>query len=70
MTSIRLTEGQFQRHGVSIRSELAENLPAVSADRVQLQQVILNLLMNAAEATASNSNQERLVCVRTEKHDW
>ena len=66
---MRLTQGQFQKHGVSIRSELAENLPTVSADRVQLQQVILNLLMNAAEATASNSNQERLVCVRSEKHD-
>ncbi|HEX4990499.1 MAG TPA: ATP-binding protein [Candidatus Binatia bacterium] len=66
---MRLSKGQFQRHGVSIRSELADNLPTVSADRVQLQQVILNLLMNAAEATASNSNQERLVCVRSEKHD-
>ena len=66
---MRLSKGQFQKHGVSIRSELADNLPTVSADRVQLQQVILNLLMNAAEATASNSNQERLVCVRTEKHD-
>src|SRR4029077_1348837 len=66
---MRLSKGQFQRHGVSIRSELADNLPTVSADRVQLQPVILNLLMNAAEATASNSNRERLVCVRSEKHD-
>ena len=66
---MRLTQGQFQSHGVSICSELADNLPTVSADRVQLQQVILNLLMNAAEATASNSNQKRLVCVRSEKHD-
>ena len=66
---MRLTQGQFQRHGVSIRSELADNLPTVSADRVQLQQVILNLLMNAAEATASSSHRERIVCVRSEKHD-
>ena len=66
---MRLTQGQFQRHGVSIRSELADNLPTVSADRVQLQQVILNLLMNAAEATASSSNREHPVCVRSEKHD-
>ena len=66
---LRLSQGQLQSHGVSIRSELAEKLPTVSADRVQLQQVILNLLMNAAEAAASNSNQERLVCVRTERHD-
>ena len=67
--ALSLSQGQFQSHGVSIRSELADNLPTVSADRVQLQQVILNLLMNAAEATASNSNQKRLVFVRSEKHD-
>ena len=56
---MRLTQGQFQKQGVSIRSELAENLSTVVGCRVQLQQVILNLLMNAAEATASNSNRER-----------
>lgn len=65
----RLTQGQFQRHGVSIRSELADDLPSVLADRIQLQQVILNLFMNAAEAMASVSDRERLVCVRSEKHD-
>ena len=45
-----LTQGQFQRQGVSINSALADDLPSVSADRVQLEQVILNLLLNAAEA--------------------
>ena len=66
---MRLTQGQFQRHGVSIRSELADDLPSVLADRVQLQQVILNLFMNAAEAMLSIPERERLVCVRSEKHD-
>ena len=65
----RLTQAQFQRHGVSIRSELADDLPSVLANRVQLQQVILNLFMNAAEAMVSVSDRERLVCVRSEKHD-
>ena len=65
----RLTQGQFQRHGVSIRSELAEDLPSVMADPIQLQQVILNLFMNAAEAMVSISDRKRLVCVRSEKHD-
>lgn len=65
---MRLTEGQFQRHGVSIRSELADDLPSVLADRIQLQQVILNLFMNAAEAMVSISDRERLVRVRSEKH--
>jgi C4-dicarboxylate-specific signal transduction histidine kinase len=65
----RLTQGQFQRHGVSIRSELADDLPSVMADPIQLQQVILNLFMNAAEAMVSISDRKRLVCVRSEKHD-
>jgi len=66
---MRLTEGQFQRDGLSIRSELADDLPRVRADRVQLEQVILNLLMNAVEATLSNSDRERVVCVRSKKDD-
>ena len=66
---MRLTQGQFQRHGVSIRSELADDLPSVMADPIQLQQVILNLFMNAAEAMVSISDRERLVRVRSEKHD-
>ena len=65
----RFTQGQFQRHGVSIRSELANDLPSVMADPIQLQQVILNLFMNAAEAMVSISDRERLICVRSEKHD-
>jgi signal transduction histidine kinase len=66
---MRLTQGQFQRHGVLIRSELADDLPSVLADRIQLQQVILNLFMNAAEAMVSVSEGERLVHVRSKKHD-
>ena len=66
---MRLTQGQLLRHGVSIRSELADDLPSVLADPIQLQQVILNLFMNAAEAMISISDGERFVCVRSEKHD-
>ena len=67
--AMRLAEAQFRRHGVSIRSELANDLPRVMADRVQLQQVMLNLLMNAAEAMLSIDDRERLVRVRSEKHN-
>ena len=52
-----------------MRSELADDLPSVLADRIQLQQVILNLFMNAAEAMVSIPDGERLVRVRSEKHD-
>ena len=65
--AMRLAKNQFQRHGVSIRSELANDLPRVMADRVQLQQVMLNLLMNAAEAMSSICDPERLIRVRSEK---
>jgi len=66
---IRLTEVQFQRHGVALHSKLADDLPKVLADRVQLQQVMLNLLMNASEATLPVYDRERLVSVRSGKHD-
>jgi signal transduction histidine kinase len=66
---MRLTQAQFQRHGVSIRSELADDLPSVLASRVQLQQVILNLFMNAAEAMVSISERERIMWVRSQKHN-
>ena len=64
-----LTQGQFQKHGVTMQSELANDLPNVLVDRTQLQQVILNLFMNAAEAMVSISDRERRVRVRSEKHD-
>ena len=67
--AMRLAEDQFRRHGVSIRSELADDLPRVMADRVQLQQVMLNLFMNAAEAMLSIYDRERLVRVRSEKYN-
>ena len=66
---IRLAEGQFQKHGVSVRVDLADDLPSVLGDRVQLQQVILNLLTNAADAMTYVSDRERTVYVRSEKHD-
>lgn len=47
---IALLLNRLQREGVSLRTELAEGLPPVEGDRVQLQQVILNLLQNAVDA--------------------
>ena len=56
------------RH-VAIEAQLAELLPPVLADRIQLQQVTLNLIMNAAEAMAQNSFEERKIILRTHTAD-
>lgn len=49
-----------------LRSELAEDLPPVSVDRVQLQQVILNLLLNAADAMSGVEDRPRQRLIKTE----
>ena len=45
-----LLRGEANRYGVSIRTDLAADLPNISADRVQLQQVLMNLMLNGIEA--------------------
>jgi len=47
---IALTRSEMLRHGVSLQTQLAEGLLLIEADRIQLQQVVLNLIMNAVEA--------------------
>jgi len=49
-TVLAIVRHELQRHGVELRTELDESLPALEGDRVQLQQVVLNLVMNAIEA--------------------
>ena len=47
---IELIRSEAMKNGVSAETELVEGLPLVSGDRVELQQVILNLILNAVEA--------------------
>ena len=56
---LALTQTEMQRHGVGLRSRLADDLPPVSADRVQLQQVMINLIVNAIEAMGGANGQPR-----------
>jgi len=56
---IALTQTEMQRTGVKLQSRLTHNLPLVSADRVQLQQIMINLIVNAIEAMAGASNGSR-----------
>jgi signal transduction histidine kinase len=58
-----------ERNRVILRSELAHDLPLVTGDRVQLQQVILNLLRNASDAMNTVHDRPRELLVRTERED-
>jgi C4-dicarboxylate-specific signal transduction histidine kinase len=63
---VRLVGRQPRARGVVIESQLAADLPRVSGDRIQLQQVMLNLLLNACDAVDAASGN-RSVVVRTER---
>jgi signal transduction histidine kinase len=62
---IALQLNDLQRQRVTVQSELADDLPSVTGDRIQLQQVILNLLRNGADAMAGVNGRPRRLVVRT-----
>ena len=64
---IALTSSELKRNRVVLRSELADDLPTVSGDRVQLQQVILNLLRNASDAMDGVDDRLRQLLISTER---
>src|SRR5262249_29253562 len=66
---IALSTSDLQRHRVIFQAEFAHDLPSIIGDRVQLQQVILNLLRNASEAMSSVEDRPRQLLVRTERDD-
>jgi signal transduction histidine kinase len=66
---IALLLTELQRNGASLQLQLAHDLPAATGDRVQLQQVILNLLRNACEAMVDVHDRPRQLLIRTERED-
>jgi PAS domain S-box-containing protein len=63
-----LLRSQAGRHSVSIRTEIPTELPSILADRVQLQQVFMNLMLNAIEAMQDSGGELTIRSQRTDNH--
>jgi signal transduction histidine kinase len=66
---VALARSDVQRNGVSLQTQLSSDLPPVPGDRIQLQQVILNLLVNAIEAMSEVDERSRELLVGSGKHE-
>jgi signal transduction histidine kinase len=64
---IALTHSEVLRNGVSLQTRLAKDLPPIQGDRVQLQQVMLNLIINAVEAMSEVSERSRELLIGSGK---
>jgi PAS domain S-box-containing protein len=62
---VALTQGEVATHGVSVETQLTEGLPLIQGDRVQLQQVIINLIINAIEAMGGVGKGSRALLIST-----
>ena len=64
---IELTRSEAVKNGVSVQTKLAKHLPLIEGDQVQLQQVMLNLIINAVEAMSPHAAEARELVIRTAK---
>jgi len=62
---VAITRAEVQKGGASIHTQMAEDLPLVTGDRVQLQQLMLNLIMNAVEAMSGVHDRRREIIITT-----
>ena len=67
--AVALVRRELATHGVSVRMELASDLPQVCGDRIQLQQVLINLVMNGIEAMQANVDRPRELAIRSCRAD-
>jgi PAS domain S-box-containing protein len=66
---VKLTRNEATGKGVALRLELAPGIPPVLGDRVQLQQVVLNLIMNGIEAASSATGLQRELLISSRQHE-
>jgi signal transduction histidine kinase len=66
---VALSLSELERNKMIVQTELAGELPPVQGDRVQLQQVILNLLLNASDAMSAVNDRPRQLVIRTERDE-
>jgi PAS domain S-box-containing protein len=67
--AMNIVEHELRRYRVSRRMELSSCLPAVLGDRIQLQQVLLNLMINSIEAMQPITNRQRQLVIRSEQDE-
>jgi PAS domain S-box-containing protein len=66
---LSLLRGDLENHRISVDAALPDGLPPVSANVVQLRQVMVNLITNAADAMSTVMNRQRLLRLRTQAHE-
>ena len=66
---LALADSELRRHGVALHTDLAAALPPVLGDRIQLQQVLLNLLLNGMEAMRTVTDRPRALVVRSQPEE-
>ncbi|MGA2567222.1 MAG: ATP-binding protein [Pseudolabrys sp.] len=69
LATVSLIESEILQNQVSLRTELADDVPLVQGDRVQLQQVILNLILNALEAMSRVGEGPRVLTISSARND-
>jgi C4-dicarboxylate-specific signal transduction histidine kinase len=69
LATVSLIDSEILQNNVSLRTELADDVPPVQGDRVQLQQVILNLMLNALEAMNQVPEESRLLTISSARID-
>jgi PAS domain S-box-containing protein len=66
---VALSLNDLHRQRVIVQAELADDLPMITGDRIQLQQVVLNLLRNASDAMVDVQERPRLLLIKTEREE-